>query len=215
MRLRRPLLLIAAVACLPLVLGACSSSASTAPRGSVVADSSGTGGAPANSVAATADPLEALLITSVPAGYSREPDDVGDTGASDLAKAISDDGRTDAKAILINAGFVRGYQRLWQSDSQHQIVVFIYQFKTAEGAVSFNTDGLNRIRSDATIQSKAFPITGIPDAVGLSATGTTYSGAAAFFTKGVYMVQIHIVDPSVASSEKVAQQIASDQFSRL
>ncbi len=155
------------------------------------------------------------MITSVPAGYSREPDDVGDTGASDLAKAVSDDGRTDAKASLINAGFVRGYQRLWQSDSQHQIVVFIYQFKTAEGAVSFNTDGLNRIRSDSTIQSKPFPITGIPDAVGLSASGTTYSGAAAFFTKGVYMVQIHIVDPSVASSEKVAQQIAAGQFARL
>ncbi len=197
------------------LVGACSSNATTTPYDSIVTEASSTSSSSPNSEAATADSLESLLITSVPPGYSREPDDVGDTGASDIAKAASDDGRTDAKARLINAGFVRGYQRLWQRDSGHEIVVFIYQFKTPDGAVSFNTDGLDRIRADSTIQSKAFPITGVPDAVGLSATGTTYKGAAVFFTKGVYMVQIHVVDPSVASSEKVAQQIAADQYARL
>lgn len=219
MRARRPpFLLGATLLSVAAFAGACSSNAAdselpltVAPRATISSAAGDT------TVAATpsADPLDSLLITSVPSGYSRQADDVGDTGASDLAKAVNDDGRTDARAILINAGFVRGYQRLWQSDSEHQIVVFIYQFKTAEGADSFNTDGLNRIRSDSTIQSAPFPITGIPGAVGLSATGTTNSGAAAFFTKGVYMVQIHVVDPSVPTSEKVAQQVAADQFARL
>ena len=70
-------------------------------------------GPPAGSAPHSFAALEALVISSVPVGFVAQPDAVGDTGPSDLAKAARDDGQPDALQALRAEGFVRGYQRLW------------------------------------------------------------------------------------------------------
>ena len=78
-----------------------------------------------------------LLITSVPSGYAQQPDSVGDTGPSDLAKAIRDDGSPDARAVLTQDGFVVGYQRLWRTADKREIIVFLFTAKYAASAPIF------------------------------------------------------------------------------
>jgi hypothetical protein len=92
--------------------------------------------------AGDADPaeLEALMVSDV-AGFEQQTDDVGDTGPSDLAKAISDDGEDDAEQVLTDLGFRRGYQRLWSNEADEEIVVFLYEFCDAAGAAAYGTRG--------------------------------------------------------------------------
>jgi hypothetical protein len=42
------------------------------------------------------------VISSVPVGFVAQPDAVGDTGPSDLAKAARDDGQPDALPESVN-----------------------------------------------------------------------------------------------------------------
>jgi hypothetical protein len=132
--------------------------------------------------------LEALLVSQVPAGYEVQPDDVGDTGPSDLAKAIRDDGRPGAARALKSEGFVRGYQRLWMNDADDQIIAFIYQFATSSGAraeYDRNTAQLTVIEPSA----RRFAVPGMP------ARDTT--GAAAHTDEGYAAVVIAISGPLV------------------
>src|ERR671924_63589 len=64
---------------------------------------------PAKTMAELAKALE----IAVPEGYILQPDQVGDTGPSDLEKAVRDDGEDDAREVLTRTRFVRGYQRMW------------------------------------------------------------------------------------------------------
>src|SRR5437870_871881 len=81
-------------------LSACSSSSSKPAAASKPTT-------PPRSVPASFGELAARIITKVPAGFVLQPDNVDDTGPSDLAKAIRDDGSPDAGKILRAEGFVR------------------------------------------------------------------------------------------------------------
>ncbi|HYH49294.1 MAG TPA: hypothetical protein VEG38_07075, partial [Acidimicrobiia bacterium] len=76
----------------------------------------------APALAANFDDLSRLLLTTVPAEYKIQPNDVGDTGPSDLEKAVRDDGGDDARAVLTRNGFVRGYQRYWSKSDDEEVV---------------------------------------------------------------------------------------------
>jgi len=80
--------------------------------------------------------LEPVMVAEV-GGFRRSPDEVGDTGPSDLAKAIRDDGQPDAEAVLEGTGFRRGYQRLWANDADEELVLFLYEFCKADGAEQY------------------------------------------------------------------------------
>jgi hypothetical protein len=165
--------------------------------------------------AAVPDPLEPLLITAVPAGYVQQADSVGDTGPSDLAKAISDDGNADAQTVLTKDGFVHGYQRLWQNAGQNQIVLFLYQFSAAAGATSYAERSVSQVTSDPSVKTTSFSVPGVPTAVGLEATDSNGSGAVVVFDKGVYLVQIAVNGATPTGLAALAQQVAADQYKRL
>jgi hypothetical protein len=132
------------------------------------------------------DELEALLPTSVPAGFEQQPDDVGDTGPSDLAKAIRDDGEDDARAVLTDAGFLRGYQRLWVDDDDSELIAFIYEFCDDAGAAAY------KARDDAfgADGTTAFTPAGVPGASGYSATDESgLRFAQVQVTSGHFLVQ--------------------------
>jgi hypothetical protein len=86
-------------------------------------------------VAGDLDPrsLAPVVVEEVP-GFSRETDDVGNTGPSDLAKAIRDDGERDAERVLNETGFRAGYQRLWTNEAGDELVLFVYEFCRDDGA---------------------------------------------------------------------------------
>jgi hypothetical protein len=168
-------------------------------------------GAPPASSAANA--LAAKLLANVPAGYARQSDDVGDTGPSDLDKAVKDDGNADARTVLTKDGFVAGYQALWQKDDG-QIIDFLYQFTSATGA----NDYANRTYADGFSGSTdakptTFAVAGIPGAKGLEGHDTDGTSDVVVFTSGGYLVQLVVAGPD--ASPAFVTRLAQEQYSKL
>ena len=79
-----------------------------------------------------------LILDTVPSGYVRQADDVGQTGPTNLAQAALDDVSPTARRALLVTGFVNGYQRQWTSTDGYTIdQVFLYQFSTPKGAQGY------------------------------------------------------------------------------
>jgi hypothetical protein len=167
----------------------------------------------------TAGSLEDLLITSVPEGFVQIDDDVADTGPSDLAKAVRDDGGPDAEAVLTDAGFVGGYQRSWQTeDASGLIIVFLYQFSDASGASSYGDRMIETFDNDPTFEAVPFDVDGIPDVAARSLTNLAADGGLAssvVFTKNGYLVQIVVLGPTDSANQTLAGQLALDQYNLL
>jgi hypothetical protein len=171
---------------------------------------------PANP-AANAASLQKLLVTAVPAGFTRQPDSVGDTGPADLAKAVQDDGTSDAQAVLSVDGFVYGYQRLWQStDGKRQIIVFLYQFASADGAKSYAARAARIFQSNQSqLKTTTFTVPGVPGATGVAGTAQATSAAIVLYATKAYFVQIVANGPDASGLSTLATSVAASQFARL
>ena len=158
--------------------------------------------------------MAARLVKTVPPGFVQQPDSVGDTGPSDLAKAARDDGAPDAQTALTQAGFLHGYQRMWRTADQKQtIVVIVYHFRTAAGSSAY---AARSAATDAAGSSPApapasFAVAGIPGAVGYADGGDT----SVTLTRGAYSVNVQAKAPDGATSQRLAQQIAAAQYTVL
>jgi hypothetical protein len=165
----------------------------------------------ANAQAAAA--LEPKLIKTVPAGYKQEADDVGDTGPSDLDKAVRDDGNDDAREVLTKDGFVAGYQRYW-TKGDNEIIDFLYQFATAGGASDYTARSLqDATAADEGTTITEFAVTGIPGAKGYLAHSADGDAAFVAFTRGVYAAQV--VLNGTDANQATAQSLASQQYANL
>jgi hypothetical protein len=171
---------------------------------------------PANP-AANAATLEKLLVTTVPGGFARQPDSVGDTGPADITKAAGDDGTSDAQAVLNVDGFVYGYQRLWQSgDGKRQLIVFLYQFATPEGAKSYAARAARVFQSNqAQLKTTTFAVPGVSGATGVSGTAQGMKAAIVLYAKKAYSVQVVANGPNDTGLASVANSVAASQFTRL
>jgi hypothetical protein len=161
--------------------------------------------------------LEALLITDPPAGYRRQPDSVGDTGPSDIAKAIRDDDEADAKQSLIAEGFVRGYQRMWATASGDQIVVFLYQFASAAGASGSFRRWVS-LEAPSGSDTTVFAPTGLPkgQTAGLSGSGGGNTGSIILYAAGIFSVQVDVTSSGSERAARIlANTVAVDQLGRL
>jgi hypothetical protein len=174
--MRRPLLATLAV-CFALTAGACASRADDGPlaapesTSTSVDDSSTVPTSPSDTTTDECRPgdldptdLEPLMLAERD-GFDLEPDDVGDTGPSDLAKAISDDEQPDAAAVMQELGFRRGYQRYWTNSAGGGLVVFVYEFCDGLGAVGYG----NRV-FDFVDGLTPFEVVGATGARGISGT---------------------------------------------
>ncbi len=175
---------------------------------------------PAPAAATTAQPGRDLVgervVKVVPAGYVLQADSVGDTGPSDLAKAVRDDAGPGAEAALTTAGFLHGYQRMWaDAGKQNVLLVFIYHFRTPAGATAY----LNRVvQQEKTTQKPvptAFAVTGIPGAVGLAGSQDSSHVAQVLFTRGSYVASVAAVGPLAPPLPATAQQLAAAQYTLL
>jgi hypothetical protein len=168
-----------------------------------------------SSVAESMEDLEKALDISVPDGFVRQPDSVGDTGPSDLEKAILDDGGDDARDILTKARFVRGYQRMW-TRSGDEIVSYVYQFADTAGAVEYT----NRLNTDSLAPTEGasispFDVPDISGAVGVNTSDPTLSGSSVTFVKGPYSVQLVVSGSTPTGLEGLVTALAEEQYSRL
>ena len=167
-------------------------------------------------VAKSFDDLAKALNISAPDGYVLQPDQVGDTGPSDIVKASKDDGGDDAQAFLTRTGFVRGYQRMWSRSGSDGFVIYLYQFGNPAGAAEYT----NRLTADATtpnpdVRLGQFLVPGINGATGVTATGKTSATSSVTFVKGPYSVQVELTSRTPTGLESLATALAEEQYSRL
>jgi hypothetical protein len=160
--------------------------------------------------------LEALLIDAVPAGFVVQSDDVGDTGPSDLDKAVHDQGGTpEDRDFLVRNGFLRGYQRLWLKGEDNELVVFLYEFSRAPGAKA-QADTVAEQLSSGDGEAPGLPFDpGIAGALGFRSPDPSNPGAVVAFGTGRYAVQIVRLGGEAASIQTEVAQIARAQFDRL
>ena len=191
-----------------MFLTGCGSAAPAAQPATTVA------AAPTSTATPKAVALADLFITSLPSGFALQPDSVGDTGPSDLAKAARDDGSAGAAALLTQDGFVAGYQRMWaqQSDGTY-VVVFLYRFDNPAGAVSYEQHGVGLMTADPSGPKTSVSVPGISGATGLTGTVQGRPVDGVDYAKEDYVVQVGMQGTS--ASPGVAIQLAQDQFARL
>jgi hypothetical protein len=169
------------------------------------------------SVAKNMEDLEESLDISVPEGYQRTPDNIGDTGPSDLEKAVRDDGATDARDVLTRTRFVRGYQRMWTGASEDdEIAAYVYQFADAAGAIEYT----NRLNASIVAPAEGvtvtpFDVPNISGATGANIAEPKFSSASITFVKGPYSVQMVVTGAPSPGLESLATALAEEQYSRL
>lgn len=157
-----------------------------------------------------------MILKVAPSQYAREPDALADTGPTDLEKAALDDVVSrDPRAALVNAGFVRGYQRQWSGDNTvGQNFIFVYQFATPAGAQSYLPTWRDAaIAGNTRAAPVPFSPTVIPGAIGLRGSDRRGSSGVVLFTKGPYAVQALVtgrpnIDQSFAVSALALAQYA-------
>ncbi len=211
---RPRLAVLALLATLPLA-AACSGDGDKTSTAEGQVESSTTTREPSVKVAKSYDDLAKALNIPVPDGYMRQPDQVGDTGPSDLEKASRDDGRDDARDFLTRTRFVRGYQRMWSRSESDDFVVYLYQFADHAGAVEYT----NRLAADATTAASdvtiaPFNVPGISGAVGANAKGPTFATSSVTFVKGPYSIQVVVNGSTPTGLQPLALAVAEEQYSR-
>ena len=171
---------------------------------------------PAVKAARTMDELARTLDLTVPEGYAVLPDNVDDTGPSDLDKAVSDDGGADARDVLTADHFVRGYQREWSLDENDQIISYVYQFADHAGAADYT----RRVTEDSQSPTGStalgrFTVPDIDGAVGVNGSDPSFASSTVTFVKGPYSVQVVINGAKPAGLQSLATSMAEEQYDRL
>jgi hypothetical protein len=208
-RVRTPARVAATAVIVSALLGACSSSS---PK-----SSSSKPTAVARVAPRSFAELEARIVAKAPSGFVRQPSTAYDTGPSDLAKAIKDDGEPNAGKLLRAEKFVRGYQRIWIGPEHDQIIVFVYQFQTGAGARQDFARSTRDLTSKRPPGTHKFVVPGLPANRAIGIAGADKNGAAAlvFFTTGVFNVQVNCNGTRLEGLQTRALAIAKDQLRRL
>ena len=154
------------------------------------------------------------MLDEAPSGFTAAADDLGRTGATDLAQAAADAGDPGAAAALADAGFVRGWQRLWVSeDDEDELFLLVYEFADPAGAAAFFERTAGE-RAEAGGEG-VFEVPGLPGAVGVTGGGDGLSVSAVVATTGPYLVQVIGNGPDPGPSQGTVVALANAQVQRL
>jgi hypothetical protein len=166
-----------------------------------------------------ADPsgLEQLLVDDID-GFQLQAASVGGTGPSDLLKAIRDDGQSDARQVLTDLRFRRGYQRLWRDQFGEELVLFVYEFCDDAGAAGHAGRAAEVLSATGPIEKFATE----PFAAGtMSAFLIERNGVVAAFvdaSAGAMLVQVITYarpETTRADVQRRAVTLAADQLALL
>ncbi len=140
-------------------------------------------------------------------------------GPADLAKASGKDHTPNARKVLSEEGFVRGYARMWVGPKQAQIIVIIDQFRSSAGARPDYERRASDSRAHHPPGSHLFVPAGLPPDQALG--GTSHDArfgtvALILFTTRVYVAQVLCNGPgSETMLTRRVHQLAVTQFARL
>jgi hypothetical protein len=175
--------------------------------------------APTTTTSIPGPPLEPLILKDAPSGFTRQADSFAATGPVDLDKAVQDDpftGETEARQLLLAAGFLQGYQRQWATEpAVSQNFIYVYQFETPEGAASYITHWQAAAVAGPT-RSAPVPFTpGLPGSVGLKGNDERGSSGLVAFSKGPYAVQAVVTGDAGVDQSGPAAELALAQYALL
>lgn len=162
--------------------------------------------------------LEPLILKDAPSGFGRELDSVGDTGPTNLEKAVRDDALSDerdARLALKGAGFLRGYQRQWSAhNGVDQNFIYLYQFATTEGAQSYLSHWRDAALVSGTTRAPPVPFapTNVPGAIGLQGRDERGSVGVVLLAKGPFAVQALVTGEPRIDQSLPASALALAQY---
>jgi hypothetical protein len=199
-----------------LTLGACTGGGKGTSTAEGQVDTPSTEAQSTTTAVKSMEELAKALEISVPDGYMLQPDEVGDTGPSDLEKAVRDDGEDDAREVLTRTRFVRGYQRMWSRSEDDEIIAYVYQFADHAGAVEYT----NRLTADAGAQTDGvsidkFSVASINGSVGVNGSDPSFATSTVSFVKGPYSVQMVVNGASPTGLQSLVTALAEEQYSSL
>lgn len=185
--------------------------AATSEPASTGTSESGAGGA--CRVPASSTVLSECLVIDLPAGYRRQPDGAAKMGYLNLDQAARDDEvGTGQKRFLQDAGYVRGYKRLWhQAHGKDAVTIFVYQFGTAEGSRKQLDRWVGQL---VPRSSHHFAVEGLPDAVGLDRTNAPQVSWV-LYTVGPIAFAVTVESASLTTGHADAAATARAQVARL
>ncbi len=155
--------------------------------------------------AVDASELERAVDVAVPDGFERQPDDVADTGPSDLEKAARDESGPDGRARLQSARFLRGYQRLWVGPDYTELIGFVYEFCDPAGAQAFAPGGGIYDDPDTRVE-----VADLDGARGFAVEEGLYSTAQVEVVRGRYVILAVVAGEADTAPRDVATGWATD-----
>ena len=159
--------------------------------------------------------LEQKLVQQVP-DYVLEPDAVGDTGPSDLAKAKRDDGTKAGADLLVRNGFKLGYQKLFVDPAEDQVIIFAYDFNTVAGAKAMcQSDAQRDVEEQGKTPMTELKVPGVPTVYARSGSDGKYSATVIEFTTGTHCIRIIGNGTARASFTSPAATVAKQQYQLL
>jgi hypothetical protein len=205
---------------------ACSGCSSTVPgegRPAAGASADSSAGSSAAALPETAAGLAALLVTEVPSGLPRVPDDrldppAGEKTIDDVAGYAVD--AADQRSVLEDYGYRHGWERFWRSD-EALTSVFVDQFADPSGAWSYADD---LVRNDAEYYGgvPAPSPDGLPEGCALMTLdepdphlGLTGPAAFSWCPHGVFTVSVAAAADTAEAAEEEALAVTLDQLGRL
>jgi len=180
--------------------------------------------APAVGVPTSADDLGSLLVTDVPSGLPRLPDDqlqppAGPKSVDDIAD-YSDDPEHE-RAVLEGYGYRFGWERFWGTGTGPMTGVFVDQFDSRAGAGAYAEDLARNDAQhyDGVVHENPPQLPGgcrmltVDDAAGQAALGGP--AALAWCGHGPFSVSVTSVAGSLESAEQEVRAVVAAQLGML
>ena len=180
--------------------------------------------APAAATPATPQQLEALVVSEVPSGLPRVPDDAlsppaGEKLVEDVAGYAQDAARE--REVLDDYGYRFGWERYWGSGSGPLTTVAAHQFETTDGAAAFTADlaaheaevygGL--LREDPPDLPPGCRLLQLDQ--GAPTAGMAAPAVFAWCARGVFSLTVTAVSGSVRTATEEVRAVVAAQLERL
>jgi hypothetical protein len=208
----RAAVLLAVLPCLPVTVG-CAMTVDGVPRA-----------APTDRFPESSADLGALLVTEVPSGLPRLPDDevqppAGPKAVDDVADYSDDPARE--RDVLEEYGYRYGWERFWGTGSGPMTGVFVDQFASRAGAGSYAEDLARNDAEhyDAVVHENPPGLPGgcrmltVDDAAAQEALGGP--AALAWCSHGPFSVSVTSVAESLGAAEDEVRAVVGEQLDRL
>jgi hypothetical protein len=180
--------------------------------------------APAASLPASPEELEQLIVTEVPSGLPRLPDEeiaprAGAKRVEDVAGYAHDPARE--RTVLEEYGYRHGWERFWGHGPGAMTGVFVDQFDTRAGAGAYAEDLARNdaVRYDGVLDEHPPDLPGGCRLLTVEEPGPeselTGPAALAWCGHGVFSVGVTAVAGSVGAAEDEVRAVLADQLDRL